>query len=331
MMMHIDYGNWFWPLLLLFLIWAGFSIYTFWRDRRDLEILGYQNFVLSPHVIWIRRVLKGSLILGGFLVILLGAVRLQGKPLPEDLDLRGVDVMIVLDLSKSMMTQDMVPNRLEAAKRYLLSWLQNQDGDRVGLTVFAGEALVQVPLTFDLQAVSLVLDRDDVDVVEKGGTDIGEGIRTALASFSKDDQNKRGKAILLLTDGEITDGASNLTEACLEAKEKKVPIIAVGMGTRQGRPIPDGVSFWGEPVYKKDGSGSIHISQLDEKTLEKIAEMTGGAFIHGDNEEGMASIQKALDGLQKTEMKGQGAMRRQELSPFLGKLAVAVLLLSFLI
>jgi Ca-activated chloride channel family protein len=267
----------------------------------------------------------------GLFLALLGAVRLQGKPVPEDLNLNGIDVMVVLDVSKSMMTRDLVPNRLEAAKKAVSDWMQNREGDRVGLVVFAGEALVQVPLTFDLDAVSLVLSKDDVDAVDRGGTDIGEGIRTALAAFEKDDQKKRGKAVLLITDGETTEGASDVTGACKEAKVGNIPILAVGIGTPQGSPIPDGVSFWGESVYKKDASGNVHISHLDEATLRKIAELSGGSFVQGDNEAGLASIGGVLDKLQKTEMKGQGAMRREELAPSLGAWSAGALLLSVLI
>ena len=329
--MNIANENWLWPLGAFFVLEAVFAIYTFWRDRRDLELLGYQNLVLAPHLVWGRRVLKGSLMLAGLLLILLGAARLQGKQVPEDLNLRGIDVMVVLDLSKSMLSQDIVPNRLGAAKKAVISWLRDRDGDRVGLVVFAGEAIVQVPLTLDLEAVSLVLDRDDVDAVDRGGTDIGEGIQTALTAFEKDDQNKRGKAILLITDGETTDGASDVNRACLEAKERKVPVVAVGIGTRQGRPIPDGASFWGEALYKKNRSGNIVVSHLDEQTLKKIADSTNGIFIHGDSESGLNSIEKTLDNLQRTEMKGKGAVRREELAPSLGIFSAGALLLSALI
>jgi Ca-activated chloride channel family protein len=276
-------------------------------------------------------VLKGLLLLAGFLLILLGSVRLQGKATPEDLVLRGSDVMVVLDVSKSMLTPDMIPNRLEAAQKALNEWMQNQEGDRVGLVVFSGEALVQVPLTFDVQAVSMVLDQDDPDAVDRGGTDIGEGIRKALTAFPKENPDKRGRAILLITDGELTDGASNLDQACQDAKNQGVPIVAVGIGTPQGKPIPAGASFWGEAMYKKDRSGGVHISKLDEKTLRKVASLTGGVFVSGSDNENLGSINEALGGLQKTEMKGQGAMRREELAPPLGWLAAGTLLLSALL
>lgn len=329
--MNIGNETWFLPLLILFLLGLGFALYTLKRDQRDLNLLGYHNFILNPAFVFGRRITKGLFILTAFFLVFLGAVRLQGKPTPEDIQMRGIDVMIVLDLSKSMLTQDMVPNRLEAAKKALLNWIQNRDGDRVGLVVFAGEALVQVPLTFDLEAVSLLLDRDDPDAVDRGGTDIGEGIRTALAAFPKDDSNKRGKAILLITDGEITDRTSNVTQACMEAKNANVPVVAVGIGTPQGRPIPDGASFWGEAIYKKDSGGNVHVSRLDEQTLAKIADMTGGVFVRADNAEGLGSIEKSLDGLQKTAMKGQGVTRRQELAPAMGLWATAALLFSSLI
>ncbi len=329
--MHLGNENWLWWLAGLFTALAGSAFYTFSRDRRDLDLLGAHNLVLAPGVVWARRLLKGALALTGLFLALLGALRLQGKPVPEDLNLNGIDVMVVLDVSKSMLTRDIVPNRLEAAKNAVLSWMQKQEGDRVGMVVFAGEALVQVPLTFDLEAVSLVVSRADVNSVDRGGTDIGKGIEAALSAFDKDDPNKRGKAVLLITDGELTDGASNVDQACQDAKAMGVPIVAVGIGTRQGSPIPDGVSFWGEPIYKKDQAGNVHISRLDEGTLKKIAQLTDGTFVQGDSPENLASIEGCLDRLQRTEMKGQGAMRRQELAPSLGAWSAGALLLSALI
>lgn len=329
--MNIANLNWLWFLLPLFILWGAWAVFNFWKDRHDLEVLGEHNLVLSPRVVWVRRILKGGLLLAGLWLILLGAVRLQGQPVPEDLNLRGIDVVVVLDVSKSMMTRDIVPNRLEAAKNAVLNWIQKQEGDRVGIVVFAGEALVQVPLTFDLEAVSLVVQRADVNAVDRGGTDIGKGILAALAAFDNDPQSKRGKAILLITDGETTEGASDVTEACKQAQALKVPIVAVGIGTKQGNPIPDGVSFWGEEEYKTDQSGHVHISRLDEATLKNIADLTHGTFVQGDNTENLASIEGVLDNLQKTEMKGKGVMRRKELAPSLGAWSAGAILLSALI
>jgi Ca-activated chloride channel family protein len=329
--MNLGNLDWVLPLAILFGIGLALAIWTLWRDQRDLKILGHQNLVLSPGLAWGRRLIKGLLLLSGLFLILLGAIRLQGKPTPEDLALRGSDVVVVLDVSKSMLTQDMIPNRLEAAKKAVDSWMQNQTGDRVGLVVFSGEAIVQVPLTFDIQAVSMVLEQDDTDAVDRGGTDIGEGIRKALSAFPKDNPDKRGRAILLITDGELTDGASNLDQACQSAKAMGVPIVAVGIGTPQGRPIPDGASFWGEALYKKNRSGEVHISKLDEKTLQKAASLSGGVFVAGDNNNNLGAIDSELDNLQKTEMKGQGAVRREEFAPALGWISAATILLSGLI
>src|SRR5581483_2682675 len=104
--MHIGNETYFWVLGPLFVLWTGWVLYSFWRDRRDLALLGRHNLVLAPAVVWARRVLKGSLILAGLGLALLGAIRLQGKPVPGDLNLKGIDVMVVLDVSKSMLTQD---------------------------------------------------------------------------------------------------------------------------------------------------------------------------------------------------------------------------------
>ncbi|HVZ79474.1 MAG TPA: VWA domain-containing protein [bacterium] len=329
--MHIANETWFWWLAPLVGGAVLLALWTLWRDRRDLATLGAHNLVLSPGMAWVRRVLRSLLVLGGLGAAFLGAVRFQGKPVPTDLNLNGVDFMVVLDVSKSMLTQDIPPNRLEAAKKAVLDLLGNRDGDRAGVVVFAGEALVQVPLTMDLEAVQLVLSKADTDAVDRGGTDIGEGIRTALAAFPKDDTSKRGKAILLITDGETTEGASDVTAPCQEAKERGIPIVSVGIGTPQGRPIPDGTSFWGETQFKKDQAGRVHISHLDETTLHKIADLSGGVFVQGDTPEALGSIQGRLDELQKTEMKGKGAVRRQEFAPALGAGSAIALIASFLI
>jgi Ca-activated chloride channel homolog len=329
--MHFGNENWFWPLLAVCLAALVLVLYTLWRDHRDLSVLGYHNFVLNPALVYGRRLVKSILLLIALFLVSLGVARLQGKPTAQDLRMSGIDIMMVLDVSKSMLSQDIVPNRLEAAVRALLNWMKDREGDRMGLVVFAGEALVQVPLTLDLQAVSQVLFRADVNAVDRGGTDLGNGIEMALRSFPKENPNQRGRAILLITDGENTEGASDVVEFSRQARDMNVPIVTVGVGTRSGKPIPDGVSFWGEQVFKRDASGKIYMSRLDEKTLKKIAEMTGGVFVQGDSVRGLASIDEALSGLEQTEMKGKGSTRRRELSPACGAIATVILLISTLI
>lgn len=324
--MNFANADWLWPLGGLFLVGAVWTFYGWRKDRGDLRELGHQNLVLSPSAAWGRRILKGSLLLTGLLATLLGAARLQGKLIPQDMSARGSDIMIVLDVSKSMDTQDVAPSRLEAAKKALDDWMNTLQGDRVGLVVFAGQALVQVPLTLDLEAVSEILDKADTDTVDLGGTDIGDGIQAALAAFPKN--SKRGKAILLLTDGEQTRGSSNVQDACQEAVSQKVPIVTVGMGTRQGQPIPDGVTFWGQPDYKKDASGNVHISHLDEAGLEKIADETGGVFLHGDSAKALSDIQKTVGRLAETDLKDKSVMRREELFPIGAWMAAVCLILA---
>lgn len=308
-----------------------FALYALWRDRRDLEALGAHNLLLSPRWAFLRRAAKVLIVLGGLFLAGLGASRLQGKPGPSDLVLSGIDVMVVLDVSKSMLVQDLAPNRLEAAKKAVLSWMDGRVGDRVGLTVFSGEAIVQVPLTLDLQAVSMVLEQADVWAVDRGGSDPGVGIRAALESFGQDGEEGRGRAILLLTDGETTKDASNLEAACREAKEKNVPVLAVGVGTRRGKPIPDGVSFWGETVYKKGSDGRTVVSKLDEKALQGIAETTGGMVVYGEDPKSLDSVGGVLSRLQATVMKDKGAAVRKEWAPALGAGAAALFLLAVML
>jgi len=247
--MNFANPSWLWPLGGLFLIWAIWSLYGFWQDRRDLARLGEQNLWLPLGWAWGRRVAKGALMLFGLFAVLVGAARLQGRLMPQDVTLRGSDIMVVLDVSKSMLTQDVAPNRLAAAQKALEDWLGTLDGDRVGLVVFSGQALVQVPLTLDLDTLSQILEKADPDMLELGGTDIGAGIQAALGAFPKD--SKRGKAILLLTDGEITDGTSNVGDACRAAAAQKVPIITVGVGPGRVDRSPMAPLSGGKPISKK--------------------------------------------------------------------------------
>ncbi len=326
------------PLLLLL---AGglvaLALYALARDRRDLEKLGFRNMVLSPRAALVRRGVVAALLIAAMGLALAGSARLQGRLVPQDMESVGSDVMICLDVSKSMLTGDVNPSRLAVAKAALLDWLVGREGDRVGLTVFAGEAAVQVPLTLDHDAVSTVLERADVDALDRGGSDIGDAIRTALASFptpeagKEKEQDKRGKALVIVTDGELTREASDIDAAVEEARKRGVLILAVGVGTRQGRPIPDGYSIWGEPIYKQDESGQVVVSRLDEANLRRIAAATGGAYVSGESRKALGELGPVLDRMQRTALKGKGSMKREELSPTLGAATAGLLLLAFLL
>ena len=185
----------------------------------------------------------------------------------------GLDIVIAVDVSLSMLAQDILPNRLEKAKLELQDLVEKAKGDRIGVVAFAGEAHIQVPLTLDRAAVKLFLKTLSPDIIPTPGTAIGEGIRAALALYSGEAGQNR--VLVLLTDGE--DQGSKPLEAAREAAKRGVRIYAIGIGTAKG----DVIAVRGENGkvdFKKDLGGKTVVSKLDEKTLQEITQLTGGVY-----------------------------------------------------
>ena len=189
----------------------------------------------------------------------------------QEIRQQGVDIIIALDCSRSMTAADIQPTRLERAKREVFDLLAMLQGDRVGLVAFAGTAFLQCPLTLDYDAFNLFLNALSPDYLPVGGTDITGALATALDSF--DPKSASDKAVILITDGENTGDGEPL-KAAETLKEKKIKLFCIGVGGSDGVPIP-------EPAggFKKDRSGQIVLSRLDENTLKKMAVVTGGTYV----------------------------------------------------
>ncbi len=331
--MHFVNGNILNVLALAAVGLGLLALWTFRRDRKDLRELGHRNLVLSPVLAVLRRGTRGVLILAALAFCALGAARWQGKAVPDETAQYGMDIAIALDVSKSMLTRDVRPNRLEAAKNALARALPGLQGNRIGLVAFAGDAAVQVPLTLDMEALGTVLGGADETAVDEGGTSLPMAINACLPLFPKQDpkQPPRGKVILMLTDGEPTRDEGALGAVLEEARKEGVAIACVGVGTRKGQLIPDGQNFWGEPIYKQDRSGRNVVSRLDEETLSKIARVTGGVFVTADNAQALSRVGALLDGMKKSVLKDRSLTRREELAPLAAKLAVGFILLAALL
>ncbi len=217
-----------------------------------------------------RRWIKAFLVIlsSGFAFVALAGPQWGYKW--EKINEKGVDIMIALDCSKSMLAEDIKPNRLERAKREIIDLLRMMKSDRAGLVAFAGKAILQCPLTLDHEAFHIFLKALTPGFLPIGGTNLSEAITTARNGFEKESDTQ--KAIIIITDGENTEGDAE--EAAKMMAKENIKIFCIGVGDPDGAPIPDD-----KGGFKKDGSGNIVLSRVDEKGLEKLAALTGGAYV----------------------------------------------------
>lgn len=265
--LHLYWGV---PLLILF-FWISFR-----RRRALLARLGDEALIarLSSRVSRARRVWKAVLVIVTFTFLVLALADPMIGTRVEEVKREGVDIFIALDVSKSMLAEDIAPNRFEKARYEIAQFIDRLRGDRVGLVVFSGLAFVQCPLTLDYSASKLFLEDIYVGIVPQAGTNIGEAIRTATRSFVAEDTKQ--KVLVLITDGEEHEG--DPLEAARAASEAGVIIHAIGVGSPQGAPIPEYDDGGNRIGYKKDESGQVVTTRLDIPSLEALARASGGTF-----------------------------------------------------
>jgi Ca-activated chloride channel family protein len=216
----------------------------------------------------------------------------------EEVKQEGVDIFIALDVSLSMKAEDVNPNRLAKAKYEIGNLIDRLGGDRIGLIVFSGESYVQFPLTTDYSAADIFLDAVDVETVPTPGTAIGSAVEQASKSFNWNDPTK--KVLVIITDGENNEG--DVVAQSEEAAKKGVIIYTIGMGSPEGAPIPIYDANGHQVDYKRDRSGNVVLTKLDEPTLEKIASLGNGKYFHASNTQNeLDAIYKEVNALQKSE------------------------------
>ena len=285
--------------LTLVLIWYA---YQGKKMRMGLETLGtssIKKFLLN-RVKYSRIHLRSRLIILGIIFILLASVGPQiGMKLTE-LTREGVDIFILLDTSASMNAIDVKPSRIEKAKYELGRLLNSLKGDRAGLIAFAGSAHLHCPLTEDYSASRLFLNMMDTDLITTQGTDLAAAIQLALDHVENNDE--KFKVFVLVSDGEDHQGEAILLAE--SARELGIIIHTLGVGTSAGGPIPIYDDDGNRAEFKKNRSGQVVTSTLNESTLDEIARITGGIYIRVENQvNAIAPLLREIDQMEKRELK----------------------------
>ena len=258
------------PLMLALVIWY------FASRRKKLKRIGDAELVarLIPYASKRKRIIKVVLYLLGFCSVILALCNLQTGSKLTEVKREGADIIVCLDVSNSMLAQDLSPDRLSRAKYALEKMIDMLEGDRLGLVIFAGEAYVQLPITTDYNAAKMFLESVGPGMVPVQGTKIAEAIKKASESFSTDEGKNR--AIILITDGENHESAA--IEAAEEAAKKDIMINTIGIGSQNGVPIPL-VENGTVKGYRKDKDGQTVVTKLNSDLLKTIASKANGVFV----------------------------------------------------
>ena len=314
-----------WGLLTLPLF-ALLFIYAYHRRKKlaarfvSLSMLPKLSTSVSP---W-RRLAKVTLLLFAIAFLFVALARPQWGRKMEHIERRGLDLVLLQDISLSMLAEDVKPNRLTRSRHEISSFLESLSGDRVGLVAFSGEAQVMVPLTLDYGTVQMML-RELTPGWLMPGTNLENAIRKGMDLYRNSGSAGQYSVMILMSDGEELEAAA--VNAAKEAAEMGIRIYTIGIGSREGVPIPV-PSKNGEVAYKKDMQGNIVTTRLEDGTLQEIASATGGLYFYASP--GEFQLQKVLTEIASLEKKEQASDRMENYQDryqiFLGLAALLILI-----
>ncbi len=328
--MRIAQIDYIYVLLILLPLLLAFYWLVFRMKRRAMERFGnltlMQKLALSfsPR----KQKWKVALLLLGIFFLLFSLARPQLGTRLTLMKREGVDIVIAMDCSHSMMAEDFLPSRLEKAKQEVNGLISRMRGDRVGLVAFAGVAFIQCPLTLDYSAAGMFLDIMDVNLIPQPGTAIGDAIRTSIGAFNQ--KERKYKVLILLTDGEDHD--SDPLGAAEETAAEGIKIYTIGIGSTQGEPIPLRNKRGEVTGYKKDKEDNVVVSKLDEMTLQKIALTTGGKYYHATSGEmELDKIYGDISKMERKELEGKLLTQYEDRYQYFLFVSILLLVVEFLL
>ena len=293
---HIEY---LYALLLIPFFSLLFILYLLWKKKAIRSFGEWQVIAqLMPLLSDKKLVLKFIILMLAYGALIIGIANPQIGSKMEKVQRKGADLVIALDVSNSMLSEDIRPDRLTRAVQGISKLIDRLEGDRIGIVVFAGKAYVQLPITTDYAAAKMFLSTISTQMVPSQGTAIGDAIELSVQSFAED---QRSKAIIIITDGENHEG--NVIESAKVATEKGIKIFTIGMGSPDGSPIPLHDQFGRQTGYKTDRQGQVIISKLDETTLQQLASAGNGIYVRASTgQDGLGRILEEINALEKQEI-----------------------------
>ncbi len=268
------------------------------RKQRQLMEFGDPELMaqLMPDASKSRPIVKFTLLMVALALLIVATARPQYGQQEKTVKRQGIEVMVTLDISNSMLAEDVAPNRLDRAKQMLSKMIDNMTDDKVGLVVFAGEAFTQLPITCDYVSAKMFLNTISPKLIPTQGTAIGAALQTAIRSFGSQESDA-GRAIILITDGENHE--DDATAVAKQAQELGIQVFVIGIGKPEGSPIP----VPGTNDYIKDRSGQVVVSRLNEEMCQEIAQAGKGAYVRCDNTNtAMRALQQELDRIATTDL-----------------------------
>lgn len=328
-MYQLDQKIYFYALVVVPIIILIFLALQVWKKRKQHKFADKSLLVkLSPDKSSFKSILKLVMFLLAITCLIIALVNPKIGTKLETVKREGVDIVFAIDVSKSMLAEDIAPDRLEKAKRLVSQIIDNLVSDRVGIIAYAGQAVPQLPITTDYAAAKMFLQSINTDMLSSQGTAIHEAIHLAKTYY--DDQDQTNRVLFIVSDGE--DHAQGAVSAVEEAVQDGIKVYTIGVGTAKGGVIPikkNGVVT----SYKKDQNGNTVITKLDENTLKAIAETGEGKYIDGTNTKHVVdTVKDSLANMQKKEFESkQFADFKDQFQWFLGAAILFLLLDIFLL
>src|SRR5690554_667472 len=301
-MYQLEEKIWFWVLAVIPVIILFFLVLQIWKRHAQKKFANKKLLKrLSPNQSLFKSILKLTVICLAIASLSIALVNPKIGTKLETVKREGVDIVFAVDVSKSMLAEDIAPNRLEKAKQLVTQIINNLASDRVGIIAYAGKAFPQLPITTDYASAKMFLQNMNTDMLSSQGTAINEAIELAKTYYDDDEQTNR--VLIIISDGE--DHSEDAAKVAEEASEEGIRIFTIGVGDAKGGPIPikrNGIVL----NYKKDSNGETVITRLDEETLKTIANEANGAYLNGKNtNEVVENIRDILNKMDKKEFEAK--------------------------